>query len=548
MELRRKESGVYVRRVVLAILLATLCFHKIIFSVSAADEKVVSVKTDDENIYLYVKGVSGITGEAVQIGTSACENVAVGSMDEFSVPLRTVILVDNSYSIKEDRRSDIQEILKAVVDGQMEGEEFRIGTFSDSVKWLCGYTTDYVAVKNLLNNLEYVNQNTYFSDCLYGVVEEMSEDEDSVYSRIIIVSDGADDQAIGYTNQEVSDLLGKSGIPVYTIGTIGDNSALENMFSFSRASKAECYLLDGSVSKEEIVTSLLEDHQMSCIRITPDSSLLDGSKKSIKVVLQTDRGAVTVTASVDMPFSSRTVPSEETQASSSEMQEASNESLQPSEESRQPVDEAVDASGETQESEDVSVIFIAIGVGAGFVVILVIVIMLIAAGRKKASRKAEVVAATQWQMNHMQDTKADIGGEPQVQEGTAVGQTMVLDRGNMSSGDTVSLWNRSSGQLTNTYLVLRDNARPSSMFKVPIQDVIRIGRKDADIVIDYDKYISAKQCEIIKRGSSMYIKDLGSANGTYYEDIRVYDQEIPITSGGIIQIGQSKFTITIVVD
>lgn len=552
MELRRKVSGGYLRRTVLAVLLAMLCFHRVFFYVSAADEKVVSVKTDGENIYLYVKGVSGITDETVQIGTVFCENVAMESMEALSVPLRTVILVDNSYSIKADRRPDIQEILKAVVDGRMEGEEFRVGTFSDSVAWLCGYTTDYVAVKSILSNLEYASQDTYFSDCLYGVIEEMSEDEDPVYSRIIIVSDGADDQAIGYTNQEVSDLLGQSGIPVYTIGTLGDNSALGNMFSFSRASKAEYYLLDGSVSKEEIIASLLEDHQMSCIRITPDNVLLDGSQKSIKVVLQTDGGDVTVTASVDMPFSSRILPSEETQETSDEMQ-ASSDEWHSSEESLQPMDEAADASEATQASAGVSVIFIAIGGGVIFFVILMIVIMLIAVDRKKVCRKAEADtavynAAAQQQMSQIQAAMADMGREPQAQGDVVVAQTTVLSRENTGDGNTVSLWNQAAGQPANTYLVLRDNARLSSMFKVPIRDVIRIGRKDADIVIDYDKYVSAKQCEIIRRGALLYIKDLGSSNGTYYEDVRVYDQEIPITSGGTIQIGQSKFTITIVME
>lgn len=567
MEFRRKVSGRYVRRAVLGILLATLCFHRVFFSVSAADEKVVSVKTDSENIYLYVKGVSGIMGETVQIGTVFCENVAVDSMEALSVPLRTVILMDNSYSIKADRRSDIQEILNAVVDGRMEGEEFRVGTFSDSVTWLCGYTTDYVAVKSILDNLEYASQDTYFSDCLYGVIEEMSEDEDPVYSRIIIVSDGADDQAIGYTNQEVSDLLGQRGIPVYTIGISGDNSALGNMFSFSRASKAEYYLLDGSVSKEEIIVSLLEDHQMSCIRITPDSALMDGSQKRIKVVLQTDKGDVEVTASVDMPFSSRILPTEEaqetsgetqeisgeTQETSGEMQASSDESWHPSEESLEPMDEAADASEATQASAGVLVIFLAFCGGAIFIVILMIVIMLIVVGRKKACRKAEADtavynAAAQRQMPQMQVPMADMRGEPQAQGDVVVAQTMVLSRENTDDGNTVSLWNQAAGQPANTYLVLRDNARLSSMFKVPIRDVIRIGRKDADIVIDYDKYISAKQCEIIKRGALLYIKDLGSANGTYYEDVRVQDQEIPITSGGTIQIGQSKFTITIVME
>lgn len=561
MELRRKGSGGCVWRVVLGISFVMLCFFSAFLYVSAANEKVVSAKTDGETIFLYVKGVSGIAGGSVQIGTAACENIAYGSMDELSVPLRTVILVDNSRSIREDSRPDIQEILEAAVDGRMEGEEFRIGIFSESVVWLCDYTTDYVAVKNLLNNLEYVNQPTYFSDCLYGVIEEMSKAENSVYSRIIVVSDGEEDQTIGYTTQEISELLEKSGIPVCTIGTLGNSIALENMFSFSRASKAEHYLLDGSVSKEEIVTSLLEDQQMFYIRITPDVTLLDGSRKSIRAVLQTDQGEVTVKASVDMPFSSQAVPSRETQESSSGNQEFLGGSQEPSSggqetssepsrssvELRQKTDETADASKAARESSgNVSAIFNAVGVGLA--IILVAVFTMIAARRKNTCRKMEEGTAVQRQTKKMQSTKAVSGDGRQAQrDGACACQTVALGGKNTSSGDTVSLWNHAANQSENAYLVLRDNARPSSMFKVPIRDVIRIGRKDADIVIDYDKYISARQCEIIRRGASMYIRDLKSANGTYYEEIQVHDQEIPIFSGGTIRIGQSKFTITIVI-
>ena len=34
----------------------------------------------------------------------------------------------------------------------------------------------------------------------------------------------------------------------------------------------------------------------------------------------------------------------------------------------------------------------------------------------------------------------------------------------------------------------------------------------------------------------LYIKDLGSANGTIYQELKIYD-ETPVVSGGIVQIG-----------
>lgn len=206
-------------------------------------------------------------------------------------------------------------------------------------------------------------------------------------------------------------------------------------------------------------------------------------------------------------------------------------------------DASTEADEEKEESllADVPIIFFAIGGSAIFFIILMIIIVFVAVSRKKVQRRAEADAAMQWQMRDTVGT-----GDPlKTQGNTGTDQTAVTDRG-AKGNNTISLkWPR---QQVNTYLVLRDNARPASMFKVLIRDVIRIGRKDADIVIDYDKYISAKQCEIIKRGTLLYIKDLGSVNGTYYENVRVYDQEIPVVSGGTIQMGRSKFTVTIVTE
>lgn len=564
------------------LLAAAVCFCSAAFSASAAGEKVVSSTTDGQNVYLYVKGVSEITGGTVQIGNAVCPNVSVGKMDAFATPMRTVILIDNSRSIKQDRRADIRVILDALVDNAMEGEVFRVGIFSEEVTWLCEDTTDHDVVSQALDAVVYENQDTYFSDCLYGVIEDMAAGSDATYSRIVIVSDGADNKTIGYTNSEVATLVERKNIPVYTIGTLGDNNALETMFSFSRASRADYYLLDGSVSNEEIIDSLLADQRMICIRITPDASQLDGGQKSIQAVLQTPEGDVTVTATVDMPFAPGTQPSQEPAESEPESEAVPDESepgepVQTEPETAEDKKELPalggDTSGAADDKEkkgaglDLTMFLIIAGAAAAALAIVIVVVIIVASGKKK-KRKAQQAAAQQnanqafmgggmqqngIQQNGMQQNGLQQGGWQQNAGGYggAASQggerTMILGaENNMSvARETVSLWGQQMQQEVRTFLVLRDTGRPNVMFKVPIRDTVRIGRKEADIVVDYDKYVSARQCEIIKRGELLYIKDLGSANGTFYENVRIYDQETPIVSGGTIRIGQSTFTVMI---
>lgn len=527
---KHKKHIIRAGKAAVMLLAAAVSFCGAAFSAYAAGEKVVSSISDSQNVYLYVKGVSEITGGTVQIGNAICQNVSYEKMDVFTTPMRTVILIDNSRSIKENRRADIRVILDALVDNAMEGEVFRVGTFSEEVVWLCDNTDDHDAVFQALDAVVYENQDTYFSDCLYGVIEDMAAGSDAIYSRVVIVSDGADNKTIGYTNSEVATLVERKNIPVYTIGTLGDNNALETMFSFSRASKAEYYLLDGSVSNEEIIDSLLADQRMVCIRITPDAAQLDGGQKSIQAVLQTPDGDVTVTATADMPFAAGTQPSQEPAESEPET----------AEDKKELPTLGGDASGAAGDREkngagpDLLMPLLIAGAAAAALIIGIVVIIIAVSGKNK-KKKAKQAAA--------QPNAGGYGGA--VWQGSE--RTMILGEGNNrpGSGDTVSLWGQQIQQEMRTYLVLRDMGRPQVMFKVPIRDAVRIGRKEADIVVDYDKYISTRQCEIIKRGELLYIKDLGSSNGTFYENVRVYDQETPIVSGGTIRIGQTAFAVMI---
>lgn len=551
-------------RKIVGILILCVCFMFIAFDVYADEAKAISARTDGENIYLYIKDVSGVSGGTIQIGSSVCpkENVFVGDLDSFTIPMRTVILVDNSLSIPKANRQDIKDILVGIIDGHMQGEMFRIGTIADSVTWLSdSFSSDYTMLHACVEGLNYNDQDTYFSDCLYDAVKELAEIEDGIYSRIIVVSDGADDREIGYTNAEVSALLEESNIPVYTIGTVGNNSALETMFAFSRITNAECFLLDNIISNEDIITALLADQSMVCIKVIPDAALLDGSTKNIQISLNTDAGEVIVRTSIVMPFgTANTVePENESEAEITEIPiEPEKETLTVT-----PTIPAINQNNSLpsigsgnddpkEKSKNIGNIrlYLIAGIAGSVFLIVLIVIILIIRGRKNKKNKMSSIPSIgpipnmgQEEMQRMDGEVATINpcGEYKEKE-----ETLLLNN-SIAHENTMSLWGKAESNISQprTFLVLNDLDKPAVMFKVPIIDVVRIGRKDADVVIDYDKYISAKHCEIIRRGELLSIKDLGSANGTFYENMRVYNQEMTIVSGCNIKIGQTRLKVTI---
>lgn len=232
--------------------------------VYAADIKVLETNVYNDEIYIYIRGLSEITPDStVQIGNVICPEKQVSIADFEHMPsfMNTLILIDNSKSISEEKHADIEEILQGIISNSKENEQIKIGTFSKEITWLCDYTKDQIALGNIVHSITYQNQDTYLSDILYQVISELKAENTFLYTRIIVLSDGADDNFIGYTNEEVRRYIEKSQYPIYTVGILGKNNTaeLETMFSFSRAAKTEYFLLDGTVSNEDIINTFLMD-------------------------------------------------------------------------------------------------------------------------------------------------------------------------------------------------------------------------------------------------------------------------------------------------
>lgn len=95
-------------------------------------------------------------------------------------------------------------------------------------------------------------------------------------------------------------------------------------------------------------------------------------------------------------------------------------------------------------------------------------------------------------------------------------------------------------------LYLTDVKNPGLTFQAPIADTVVIGRKkgEADLVIDYEKSVSGKHCQISERDGKFYVKDLQSANGSLLNGIRL-SEEMEIYSGSILTLGRLRVKVQI---
>lgn len=80
------------------------------------------------------------------------------------------------------------------------------------------------------------------------------------------------------------------------------------------------------------------------------------------------------------------------------------------------------------------------------------------------------------------------------------------------------------------------------------RDEFVLGRKQgvADGVISFNRMIGRAHCKILKGRGNYAVVDLGSANGTYVNDIRLQpNQPYPIKDGDTIRLANSEFQIII---
>lgn len=508
---------------ILAVVLGIFAVMTMHLTSYAADAKILQTNVYEDDIYIFVKGISELSADSViQIGNTVCrtEQISASTFEQMNLFMRTLILIDNSKSIPEKNHADIQEILKGIISNSKENEQIKIGTFSRETAYLCDYTSDHTILENIINNISYNDQDTYLSDVLYNTISDLKAEETFACTRIIILSDGADDNFIGYTNEEVRKYVESNQYPVYTIGLSKKNNAsqLETMFSFSRAANTDFFLIDGSITNEDVVSAMLTDQTGVCLKITPDERLKDGSNKSILLKLGTAEGVFEFKTSADMPFGSGGGVQPEPESAPEPISET-NSSL--------PIIGPTLTSEVTDDMEsnendalqgDLWIFILLLAVVAALFAAIVILVLI----KRKKTPSPQTTPSPQ----------------PAPQPPLPLDDTFIPKNKNMLNQEPEKkLW-------ADKQLVLSNLDNPNIFFKVPIKDVVCIGRRSTqDIIID-DPEASKEHCKIILRGDLMYLISCNHSNGTYYENVLAHEgDEIPIVSGGKIKIGKYQYRV-----
>lgn len=474
---------------------------------AAGDAAVMEQYVTGDSVLLYVNhSGENLTAEA-RIGTEAVKDVTLTGANE--VPVVTWLLVDNSISISNGDREKTKQLLSDLVAGRTSNERFNLCTYhDDKLEILVQDSQNYADLKGKIDAIEYVNQETFLTDVLDELLDIEEDREEPEYVRVVVISDGVDNNPGGLTREELNQRLKEQRLPIYTLGCQNKNNdqILKEMYSLSRQTNGQSWSLSELSDTLGIVQLMGGAELPLCATVMIPEKLQDGASKGLQ--LNFSDGTV-VETQVSMPFGSVTEPEPE-----------------PVEGSPAPVAEPEPEPEPLPEAEPNWKVFLkenftklAIIAAAAVAVLIVVLVVFLLVSKKKAKEKIQVVDSS------LLDMGMD---ETDIAEST-------------SGGDTVILVNNDS-QLT---LILTDRANPNRHFESPLRGKVSIGRSSNNqIVLDYEKSVSGVHCEIFVDGNIFKIRDLNSKNGTYVDGIRVGDAA-EISNGSTIKLGRLELMVEI---
>lgn len=554
-------------------LIAVLILACSALQVSADNQiSVYRCETGDEYLRTYVKDPGEVQSVEVQIGNEICTEVTSERIGGSGIPVHTYILLDNSLSIPNEYRDFIKQVIKGIVGRRQANEYISIATFDREMHFCVSDSQDNELLSQTTDGISFQDLDTRIPDVLYNFYQELKGKKLSGMARIILISDGMESAGIGYTKEEVLEQMTQAGYPVYAIGCQKENNQteLENMFRFSRATNADYFLLDGQQNGQQMEETMNGIFQGVAVVARVPAKMGDGSSKSVKITIQTPNGPVASTFTQTMPIieipqsETETVKTESGQAAdplkpgsvsgtpdTAKAEQESNAGLSEKSDSseKNSSSKASESSSRTSESRkkpksdsvsekeaitEVSpkkdslaekvqqfvvknkvIIIICIALLA---VVFVILIVLLYRNRRKDADQGDAFAEGYEDKTELITDKTEVLED---EDKTVYAQEFVTVR-------------------------LRDLNNPVRIFEAPLENSLTIGRSPdkSQIIIDYDRSVSGVHCELYRMNGKIYIRDLESANGTEVDNRKI-GSDVEITSGCVIKLGRLQFEVNI---
>ncbi len=498
------------------------------FSRSVYAETIQNVQSysDEKQIVIYIPNLKEkISAASAQIGNAAVADVQIKKIGKAQKNyIHTTILFDNSLSISSDNRNKMKEVVKRLINSHVEGEKFTLATFDTEMHELSVDSTDYEELIMQTDSIEFANQDTYLKNILYDVFKQ-SETTGSAYQNYVILSDGSDDNDVGYTYNEIINLLKDHNYAIYSVGSRYESNidALEEMFSISRASESSYFLLDETEDINAIVNQIIQDIPRNIAKIKIPESVKDGETKSIKLTINTSDDSYSLITEAKMPFADMSVKKEAERVEKKESETETKKTIL-----AEKTTENKEAGGEIPNKEENKILlsYMLIGIIAVVVIVLIAVLLILIRKRSKVRENNK----------EKDDSTILIKSKDD--------KTILIDK-----DDNIIESDNDAGPEGNIVNIrLTDIRRPAVMMEYSLSSSVILGRtaERSQIIFDYEKSVSGQHCELSRgENNKIYIQDLESSNGTYVNGEQIKEKE-ELLDGSIIKMGRLQIEFQII--
>ena len=505
-------------------------FMNVNYSNAKEDAKLLQYFQGESNITAYISGVESITSITGQIGRKEAEI----TVETDEPDTHTIILIDNSLSIKKENQNKLKQFLVDFFENKRANEAVSIAVYGEEINYIAEYETSKDVLTEKLNTITFINQESYLTDILYDEIERL--DSLKMYTRFIIVSDGVDNKSIGYTKEELSEILQENNFPVYALGSLYRNneSELEGLFALSRMTGGKHYLLDDCQDSAEILDGLLEKVYMLIVAVP--ESYRDGSDQNVLFTISTDAGEQELDERLSMPFqleesSHGDLEQENTKVSEESEKDINDIPVTMTEEKQEvKTEEVVQDIGEDGGQSSSSIVTI---MALVIVLVAIIILIVLALTGKGANKDKNTKTKNDDKQKKSRKQKNAKNNYPVVQE--------EFDK----DEDVTEI--RPQGVINRQYkLMLQDKEVPERKFSYPMLNgnvvIGRLREAGVHIALNYDSSVSKKHCVISVLNERFFIEDMGSSNGTFVNGNLISHKE-ELDRGDLIRLGKLELFV-----
>ena len=480
---------------------------------------------EDAVLRLYFTGTGGMPPSGAVSVLAGTENCSISAPEkaEGHVPIRTLIMLDNSRSVRD---FDLcRNLTKEIIANRAEGEEFCLATFDSGLTEIIpadgGGSTDEGLLLEALEGLSQADRSTNVKRALKDALEKRPEDG-SLY-RIILVSDGGDKAESGdYSMEELLDLLSSDPLLLHCIGIRWESAGAQGLDEMALLGRTygSYHPLEGPEDEEAILETLSQDYDTWYLDAVIPAGQQDGSIRSVMAEITAADQSIHISKDVRMP--QRALPPASPTPTPSTAPTKVPEPVI--------TQETIEETAEIQQVSYVSTAFQTYGlfICGGLILLLIPAAVFFARKNRKKNREEPP------------DVRMDIP-DPD-------GTELYIEKPEEDPQDlyeTQMMFGRPPEKKSKK-VIFESIKDPDTHLSAEVSDEVIIGSssRSSGMVIVGDPTVSRKHAKLCLDGENVTIEDMDSTNGTWLNRERTVSRQV-LRTGDLLRFGNTEFVVTL---